>query len=429
MSEPGPVSGDAPEVQGDAGAGSRSQRLPAEIWVIVTASFVIALGFGIVAPALPEYARSFGVGPAAASGIISAFALMRLIFAPASGRLVQRRGERPIYLIGLLVVAVSTGACAFAQEYWQLLVFRSFGGIGSTMFTISSLGLVIRISPPHMRGRVSGLYATSFLFGAISGPLVGSALLGFGLRVPFAIYSVALLIAAAVVYFALRDSTLATPAAAADAPTMTLRDGLAKVAYRAALWASFVQGWAVMGVRFAVIPLFVVEALHRDVKIAGFALTAFAVGDALVLIPAGRLSDRYGRKPFLVLGSMISGSATIGMGVSESIWVFLLTGFVAGVGVGLTLPSQQAAIADIIGSKVRGGPVLAAVQMVTDVGVVVGPIVAGVLAEVLSYQVAFAVTGALMLAAALFWSVSPETSSRVAAKSSKVSAGDADSDK
>lgn len=59
--------------------------IPTEIWVLVVASFVIALGFGIVAPALPQYARSFGVGDFAASAVISAFALMRLLFAPMSG--------------------------------------------------------------------------------------------------------------------------------------------------------------------------------------------------------------------------------------------------------------------------------------------------------------------------------------------------------
>ena len=131
-----------------AGAGSRP-RLPPEIWVLVSASFVIALGYGIVAPVLPQFARSFGVGVTAASAVISAFALMRLLFAPAAGRLVQRSGERPVYLLGLLIVAFSTGACAFANGYWQLLVFRGLGGIGSTMFTVSALGLLIRISPPE----------------------------------------------------------------------------------------------------------------------------------------------------------------------------------------------------------------------------------------------------------------------------------------
>src|SRR5690606_3235001 len=63
--------------------------IPREIWILVGAAFVIALGFGIVSPVLPAYARSFDVGVAAASVIVSAFAFFRLVFAPAGGALVE----------------------------------------------------------------------------------------------------------------------------------------------------------------------------------------------------------------------------------------------------------------------------------------------------------------------------------------------------
>ncbi|HEX2300824.1 MAG TPA: MFS transporter, partial [Pseudonocardiaceae bacterium] len=79
-------------------------RLPREVWVLVAVSFVIAVGFGIVAPALPSFARSFNVSVTAASLVVSAFALMRLAFAPASGKLVSRLGERPVYIWGITLV-------------------------------------------------------------------------------------------------------------------------------------------------------------------------------------------------------------------------------------------------------------------------------------------------------------------------------------
>ena len=94
-------------------------RLPLEIRVLAAAAFVIAIGYGLVAPALPAFARSFDVGLTAASAVVSAFALFRLAFAPVSGRLVGRIGELRTYLPGLGIVAVSTGACAFAAEYWH----------------------------------------------------------------------------------------------------------------------------------------------------------------------------------------------------------------------------------------------------------------------------------------------------------------------
>ena len=164
----------------------------------------MALGYGVVSPVLPQYARHFGVSISAATFVITAFAVMRLAAATPAGWLVSRLGERRVYINGLLIVAVSTAVCAFAQTYWQLLLFRSLGGLGSAMFSVSSLALMIRISPENARGRVAGLFSSGFLVGSVGGPVLGSLTAGLGLAAPFAIYGVALLVAAAVVFVSLR---------------------------------------------------------------------------------------------------------------------------------------------------------------------------------------------------------------------------------
>ncbi|MFC9894214.1 MFS transporter [Nocardia sp. NPDC127579] len=386
----------------------RAEPLPIEIWVLVGGSFVIALGFGLVAPVLPQFARSFGVGVAAASAIVSAFALMRLLFAPFSGRLVQRLGERWVYLSGLLIVAVSTGASALAQSYWQLLVLRSVGGIGSTMFTVSALALVIRMSPPQQRGRVSGVWSTSFLVGSISGPLLGGAFAGFGVRAPFLIYAVALLAVTLAVYLALRNSTLAAPEVGGVLQVMSFRQALARSEYRAVLWSNFANGAAIFGVRMALVPLLVVEVLKLPSGMAGVALTAFAAGNVAVLFLAGRGSDRFGRRPFLIAGALICAVGTAGLGFAPDLLWLLVTSVIAGLGSGMLTPAQQAALADIIGPKARGGPVLAGFQMSADLGTVIGAVSVGALAEHTSYAVALTVTGALLAAAAVVWLLVPE---------------------
>lgn len=387
---------------------NKSKALPVEIWVLVGAAFTIAIGFGLVAPALPQFARSFGVGVAAASFIISAFALMRLIFAPMSGRLMQKLGERPVYLTGLIIVAVSTGACALAQTYWQLLILRSLGGIGSTMFTVSSLALVIRMSPPAERGRVSGIYSTSFLIGSISGPLVGGALTFLGLRAPFIIYCVALLIASLIIYVALKDSPLATPEAANGLRVMTFREGLARPEYRAALWSNFGNGAAVFGVRMALVPLIVVEVLGEGAAMAGVALTVFAAGNAMVLFLSGRWSDTLGRKPFLIAGTLICAVGTAGLGLAHTLPWFLVASCVAGIGSGMFSPALQASVADIVGPNTRGGPVLAGYQMSADLGTFLGPYLIGTLADNVSYGLALGVTGVLLASASAAWIAAPE---------------------
>ncbi|MCW2572896.1 MAG: putative major facilitator superfamily transporter, partial [Frankiales bacterium] len=53
--------------------------LPRETFVLALVAFCVALGFGIVVPAVPLFALQFGVGTTAAGAVVSAFALMRLV--------------------------------------------------------------------------------------------------------------------------------------------------------------------------------------------------------------------------------------------------------------------------------------------------------------------------------------------------------------
>ncbi|HEV7422949.1 MAG TPA: MFS transporter [Mycobacterium sp.] len=383
-------------------------RLPSEVWVLITANAVIALGYGVVAPVLPQYARNFGVSISAATFVITAFALMRLCAAPASGVLVQRLGERRIYISGLLIVAVSTGACAFAQTYWQLLLFRSLGGLGSAMFTVSSLSLMIRISPADARGRVAGMFSSAFLVGSVCGPVLGSVTVGLGLQMPFVIYGVALLIAAAVVFIKLRHSSLAAREEQTE-PAISVRTALGNTAYRAALFSNFATGWAAFGLRIALVPLFVVEVLGRGAGMAGLALATFAVGNVSAVIPSGFLSDRIGRRVLLICGLTVSAVATALVGFTSSWPVFLAAAFVTGAATGMFISPQQAAVADIIGSKARGGTAVATFQMMADFGAILGSLAVGQIAQHLSYSSAFVISGVILLVGAVGWTFAPET--------------------
>ncbi len=389
----------------------RPQRnlLPRDIKVMLAAAFLIALGFGLVAPVLPQFATTFDVGATAAAVIVSIFAFMRLVFAPAGGALIGRLGERPVYVGGLLIVAASTAACAFAQDYWQLLVFRGLGGAGSVMFTVASMALVVRLAPPESRGRVSGAYASAFLIGNVCGPVVGGMLAGFGLRIPFLAYAAALVLAAAVVQTQLSHRPAPKHASGTRAPEMPFAEALRLGSYRSVLLSSFANGWATFGVRMATVPLFAVSALGSGPGAAGLALAVFAAGNAAALTFSGRLADSLGRRPMMVSGLLVAGISTAAIGSTHELAWFLAASALAGAGSGMLGPAQQAAVADVIGSERSGGRVLAAYQMTSDTGAIAGPVLAGVLADRLGYGWAFAVTGGVLVLAAAAWTVTPET--------------------
>lgn len=406
------------------GRGSASARLPREVWILSWANVMIALGYGVISPALPTFARTFGVSIKAVTFLVTVFSLSRLCFAPVSGVLAQRLGERRIYIGGLLIVAVSTAACAFSQAYWQLLVFRVFSGIGSTMFYVSALGLMIHISPPDARGRIAGLFTTSFMVGAVGGPAVGGLAAGWGLTAPFVVYGLAMLGVAMVLFYSLRNSALAAPPPPTRS-TVTMREALRIRAYRSALLSNFATGWSAFGLRVALVPLFISDVMGRGVGVIGVVLAAFAGGNALAVVPSGYLSDRMGRRTLLIVGLVTSGLATGWLGFVSTLPTFLVAAAVVGAMTGIFMSPLQAAVADILGSEARAGLPVATVQMMSDLGAIVGSLVVGWAAEQWSYTWGFTISGVVLLIAAIGWTVAPETRTTLDAEEEFL-AGEAD---
>lgn len=388
-------------------------KIPAQIWVLVGAAFVIAIGYGLISPILPAYAQSFDVGVAAASVIVSAFAFFRLLFAPAGGKLVTFLGERPVYMLGLIIVSASSIATAFASSYTQLLIFRGLGGVGSTMFTISAMSLLVRLAPPAIRGRVSSAYGSAFLIGGMIGPVLGGVLANWGMRAPFIVYGLALIVAATVVGMGLRGAHLNQAEAEDTREVLSVREALRSPVYRAALAAAAAHGWTNFGVRNAVLPLLAAAVLDEP-WVAGTVLAVGAVGTALTLQISGRLADTLGRRPLVIAGLAIMGVALSLVGSAHQLSVgpglSLLLGlsFVAGIGAGCAGPGQQAAVADIIGNDRNGGTVLSTFQMVQDSGAILGPILIGFVADEFGFQIAFITTGVFCLVGMLPWLRAPE---------------------
>jgi MFS transporter, DHA1 family, multidrug resistance protein len=385
--------------------------LPPEVAVLTAVAFSVALGFGIVAPAIPLFAKAFGVSNFAAGAVISVFALVRFASAPVAGRLVNRLGERVVLASGIGIVGVSSLLAGLSGSYAQLIVLRGIGGFGSALFTVSSFALLMRVAAPHQRGRSAGTYQTGFLLGAIAGPAFGGPLTAWSLRAPFFVYAATLLVAGAVAMVflartALREHEVA--AGTADVAPTPLGTAIRSSAYRAAVANNFAVGWAIFGVRSSLIPLFVVEGLRLGPSWTGAGLVLSAVVQALVLIPTGRLVDSRGRRPFLQAGAAFSMAAGVVMALAGSAPLFMIGMALYGTGSAFLSVSSAAVVGDVIGG--RGSTPVAAFQMASDAGAFLGPLVAGLLADAASFEVAFLATAAVSGLAFATTLTMPETS-------------------
>jgi MFS transporter, DHA1 family, multidrug resistance protein len=378
--------------------------------ILTAVSFTVALGFGIVAPAIPAFARQFGVSVTAAASVISVFALMRIIGALPAGRLADRLGEPGVMAAGIAVVAVSSVLAGFSRSFGELMVLRGSGGVGSAMFSISAQALLLGSVPGSQRGRASGLFSGGFLLGGISGPAVGGLVAAWSLRAPFFIYGGLLVVPAILAAVVLGRTPNHRRQAASRPPARalaTLGWAVRSRTYQAAASANLADGFAALGVRGALVPLFVREVLHRSAVWTGIGFLLFAALNGAALVPGGRLADTLGRRPVVIAGCAISASGMVMLALLSGPWAYLAALAVAGFGSGLLDVAPAAMIGDIIGRD--GGVLVASYQMAGDVGCVVGPVAGGLLVDSASYGAAFGLAATVLGGAAVLGFLSQET--------------------
>ena len=375
------------------------QKLPGIVWVLSVIAVCVAVGFGIVAPALPVFARDFGVGVTAAGLVISMFAAMRMASAFGVGKLVDRLGARLVLGTGLVIVAVSSGLAGLSRNYLELLLLRGAGGIGSAMFSVAAASVMANRIPSEVRGRAMSVWSGSFLLGGVLGPVVGGPLTAVSLRTPFFFYAGTLGVAAVVAFSALPHvPRVATTAEYDDVPAEGVREALRLPHFRVALLGSLTEGWSV-ATRSALVPLFVTEALLLSEAWSGYALAIAAAVNAAVLLPLGRWSDRRGRLGVVVIGGTAGACGMAALAAPPA--MSLLVGAMALLGIGAA--AQAVGPSGILGDVARGrwGPVIATCQVSGDAGTMIGPIVAGALADLFGFSAGFALTAAICVVPAV----------------------------
>jgi DHA1 family multidrug resistance protein-like MFS transporter len=375
-------------------------RLPRVVWILSAIAICVAVGFGILAPAVPVFARDFGVGRTAAALVVSMFAAARMASAFGVGKLVDIFGARPVLGIGLVIVAASSGVAGLSQTYLQLLLLRGAGGVGSAMFTVASSSVMASAVPSKVRGRAMGAWSGSFLLGSVLGPVVGGPLTAISLRTPFFFYAGTLAVAAIVAFAALpsvpRLNKLERKAAE---HAEGIREALQIPAFRVAMIADLAGSWA-NAVRVAIIPLFVTEALLLSEAWGGYGLAIAAAMNAVLLLPFGRWSDRRGRLGVVLIGGIASAVGMAALSAPPAMWLFVVAMVVCGIGSAAQAVGPSAVLGDVANG--RRGSVIASYQVVGDVGAMVGPLAAGGLADLFGYPAAFGLTAVISAVSALF---------------------------
>ncbi len=345
--------------------------------VIYATVFVDLLGFGIILPALPFYALSFGAGGFAVGMLLAAYSIAQFVAAPLLGRLSDRFGRRPVLLVCLFGSAASLTATGLADSMGTLLAARALAGFFGGSIATAQAWITDR-TPAEERTRALGLLGASIGMGFVLGPALGAALSPWGFSAAAFVAGGIAAVNGLVAIFRLEESR--APGAEPGAPRR-LRIPLAVPGVPPLLTARFLLmfGFVSMEATFALL-----GARRYGLTAGQMGLVFTFVGIVMAVAQGalvGRLSTRLGDR-----GTAMIGAATAALMLAVLPWMPALAiavgilGLLA-AGQGLVTPSLASLLSASAAAEEQGS-VLGAGQSVQALARAVGPAIAGFLFDV-----------------------------------------------
>lgn len=377
------------------GVSARAAITAIYTYFVVTVSFLDTMA---QLPLLSPFAASLGAGPTSIGIILGAYSLVNMVGNVIAGPVIDRLGRRYTIAAGMLAAGLAVAAYAFVVTPWQLLGARLLHGLGGAVLVPAVFAHVGDRSRGGRTGQAMGHAGAAVAIAAMVGPALGgigrSAL---GTRPVFLILGGLLVGTSVSAALFVRDRSGSPAAQRAPLDLSGIRkaatDGELRYAYLSVFGLTFA-----MGVLAYAFPLSM-QAAGASAGRTGSFFSIFSAAAILVLVlPTNRLSDRYGRPPMVVIGSLAVAIAVGGLVFARQIGELALVMALYGMGYGVLFPSACAIVVDRTDATTRGtafGLFYAAFSL----GVTVGPVAAGVATVVgfSPYWAAAGVIGAIRL--------------------------------
>lgn len=396
----------------------RTNALPPErirtIVLLLAASVALMMtGFGIIMPIFPRRLAEFGAGVEALGVMTMTFALTQMIFSPVGGTLADRWGRKPVILIALAAFGVANLAYLLADSTVSFIAVRAVAGAFTAGLFPASMGVVADITPDQDRARWIGIVMGGYGAGLVFGPVVGGVLYDiYGFATPFlasAGMAAIALVAAALQVPETRPASLrhrealrtAREQAWASTPNHATWDVLPRPLYlfAALLVVDFIGNFAFTYIEPQMV-FYIYDTLRWSTADFGLLVGGYGLAMMLGQIFLGQASDRYGRKPVIVLGILLNGLLYPGMAYLQTFWAMFVLAVLAGFGMALISPALSALFLDITRPQYRSR-VLGIKGSVLSLGGVLGPLLVAVATSFLSPQQIFLSAAVLMVISVL----------------------------
>jgi len=378
-------------------------------------------GWAMIIPTIPVLARQFDVSAGGAAQIITAFAIGKFVGTVIAGVLLDRMGTRVALVSGPLVASVAALFVMWAPWFFLILFLALIMGAADSLWAIAREVAGIDLAHRSQRGRViSGLHGVHTI-GAAFSPFVGGWLTeSFNFTAAFVGYAIA---SAMSVPLGFIVPHLVVTQSAPVAPPATKRWHLAAIqgrlrgikelyreirpelrpTYCAITFATLVNQSQRVIVH-SMLALYAGYYLQLPPTQVGMLFTISGIIVFVMIIPAGFLMDRVGRKWCTVPSTGIPGLLFLLIPMTNSFTQLAILAGITGITQGLSLGSLATSTYDVVPAHARGR-LQALRRTIAELGSSVAPMIGGTLANTFNPGVPFLVYAPLLLLSATLLAV------------------------
>jgi DHA1 family tetracycline resistance protein-like MFS transporter len=355
--------------------------------IIFITIFIDLIGFGIVIPVLPLYAKEFNASESTVGILLAIYSAMQFIFAPILGKLSDRVGRRPVLLYSLIGTSIGFTLMGLAPQMplgfalfglaptlvW-LFIARIIDGIsGGNISTAQAY--IADVTPPEQRSRGMGLIGAAFGLGFIFGPALAALLSHISHEAPFFFAAALALANATAVYFLLPESLSAEQRSHSARPI-----SISQIFRESGSWhlkvilATFFFVTVAFAMLTASIALFANRRFDFDVTHTGYMFTYVGVLGAIIqggLL--GRLVKAFGEKNLAVAGAAMFAASLFALPTSTTVPAMLIACTGIAVGTSLTTPTLNGLASKSV-SPLWQGRILGVLASIASLARIIGPV-------------------------------------------------------
>ncbi|MCH9646616.1 MAG: MFS transporter [Deltaproteobacteria bacterium] len=354
-----------------------NRNTKASLWTLLSVVVLDLIGFGVVIPILPFYAKSYGASATVLGVLLTSYAAMQFLFAPVWGRLSDRIGRRPVMLFTIAGTGVALLGLGLAPSLAWLFAARILGGAFGANISVAT-AYIADLAHPDERTKWMGMIGAAFGVGFVLGPAIGGILAPLGYHVPMLVAAGLALVNLIYAAVRLEEPPQRTEITERDTPDLAL---LKRSTVRRLCLAYFVFTFAVSQLE-TVFAFFMLDRFGYDAHQVAYVLVLMAI--VMVLIQGGGirpLAKRFGERRLLLAGGVLLCGSFAAVPWAQPVAILLIPLLVASVGRAIAHPAMLSLVSGAADESSRGA-VMGTFQSSASLARVAGPVAAGALYDI-----------------------------------------------